>query len=226
MHCLAWTDAPTSDHVFPRAWYPDSTPQNIEKWQIPSCRKCNERYGKVEDDLLIRLGLCVDNDAAESLGIGTRVVNALNPARAKSDRDAEIRFRKARKLLAEANNNTAQSPALALSKQGGGGAGKISVSKRSLELLAEKIARGLVWLQLGRVVGPEYELTVSATPTSLEEFDSLVSAAGQIYERGPGIEVLWAQLPDDRACGIFRIRIFGQLLLRVAVIPRNATVSS
>ena len=43
--------------MFPKAWYPDATPKDLEKWQIPSCLDCNQRYGKIENDLLGRVAL-------------------------------------------------------------------------------------------------------------------------------------------------------------------------
>ena len=50
VHCLRYCDSPTSDHVFPKSWYPDTTPQNMEKWQIPSCENCNTEYSKIENE--------------------------------------------------------------------------------------------------------------------------------------------------------------------------------
>jgi len=51
VHCLRFFKVLTSDHVFPVSWYPETTPDNLEKWQMPSCKKCNEKYGKI--DILI-----------------------------------------------------------------------------------------------------------------------------------------------------------------------------
>jgi hypothetical protein len=40
--------------------YPDTTPENLEKWQIPSCLECNQRLGKLENDLIGRIALTLD----------------------------------------------------------------------------------------------------------------------------------------------------------------------
>ena len=61
--CLADEVEITSDHVFPRSWYPDTTPANLEKWQMPSCRQCNADFGRMEEDLLLVLALCADPNA-------------------------------------------------------------------------------------------------------------------------------------------------------------------
>src|SRR5580704_2378724 len=60
VHCLKDVDARNSDHVFPESWYPDSTPPGVEKWQIPSCIRCNSDYGKLEQDFFVKVGLCLD----------------------------------------------------------------------------------------------------------------------------------------------------------------------
>src|SRR5258707_602015 len=60
VHCLKDNVELTSDHMFPKAWYPDATPKDLEKWQIPSCLDCNQRYGKLENDLLGRVALTLD----------------------------------------------------------------------------------------------------------------------------------------------------------------------
>src|ERR1035441_8186201 len=100
VHCLQFVKKPTSDHVFPRSWYPESTPENLEKWQIPSCSKCNHEYGRLEERLFIRLASCLDNQALESLGVGSKLVRALDPLRGRDARDTSIREKKARSFLA------------------------------------------------------------------------------------------------------------------------------
>ena len=50
-------DFRTKEHVFPKSWYPESTPNDLEKWKVPSCKRCNNEYSFYEQDLLIRLGL-------------------------------------------------------------------------------------------------------------------------------------------------------------------------
>lgn len=47
VHCLTDPVDRNWDHMFPKSWYPDTTPENLEKWQIPSCIACNARYGKL-----------------------------------------------------------------------------------------------------------------------------------------------------------------------------------
>lgn len=101
MHCLAEDVDRNWDHVFPRAWYGDDTPADIEKWQIPSCYSCNDEYGKLENDLLSRLGLSIDPNAPGAAGITKRALRSLNPAHGKSARDSGARRVRAEKLASE-----------------------------------------------------------------------------------------------------------------------------
>jgi hypothetical protein len=56
VHCLKDNVELTDDHMFPKSWYPDTTAENLEKWTIPSCLECNQRLGKLERDLIGRVG--------------------------------------------------------------------------------------------------------------------------------------------------------------------------
>jgi hypothetical protein len=87
------------DHVFPRSWYPDSTPPNMEKWSIPTCHKCNSEHGGLENELLTQLAICVDPKAAASSRIVTRVLRGLDPKLAANEKDATARQRKKERFL-------------------------------------------------------------------------------------------------------------------------------
>jgi len=52
IHCLRSTKATEADHVFPRPWYPDSTPQSVQRWTAPSCQYCNRKFGQLEKGLV------------------------------------------------------------------------------------------------------------------------------------------------------------------------------
>jgi len=72
VYCLREFEWLTSDHIFPKSWYPESTPANLEKWQVPACEPCNQKYSKTEDELLVRLGLCVNPKDHRASGVGER----------------------------------------------------------------------------------------------------------------------------------------------------------
>ena len=85
-----------------------------------------------------------------------------------------------------------------------------------------KVTKGMIWVYLERFVDSEYAISVSVAPNGeMEEFDLIAKEAGKIYDRGPGIDVIWSQLPENPICGIFLIRIFGKIQLRTLVTPED-----
>jgi hypothetical protein len=101
VHCLKEPVELTSDHMFPKAWYPDTTPENLEKWQIPSCLACNQRYSKIEGDLLNRVALALDTKHPASAGLVDTALRAINPDAGRDEKDAAARAALRRKILAE-----------------------------------------------------------------------------------------------------------------------------
>lgn len=79
VHCLKEVEERNSDHVFPESWYPASTPPDVEKWQIPSCIPCNSDYGKLEQDFLIKVGLCLDPHHPASASIVQKALRSVKP---------------------------------------------------------------------------------------------------------------------------------------------------
>lgn len=100
VHCLKDNVELTSDHLFPKAWYPDAAPKDLEKWQIPSCLECNQRYGKIENDLLGRVALTLDANNPASAGLAEKALPAINPAGARNEGDAAARDARAKKIWA------------------------------------------------------------------------------------------------------------------------------
>ena len=53
IHCRETLVEATKDHVFPSSWYPDTTPDEVQRWTAPSCQRCNVESGRLEEDLLV-----------------------------------------------------------------------------------------------------------------------------------------------------------------------------
>ena len=210
---------PTSDHVFPRSWYPESTPPDLEKWQIPTCSPCNHKFGRIEEDLLMRMGMCLDDDALASLGIGRKIVRALDPSRGRDERDADARLKRAAKLLAELHPPRGDRPLVQATANPSGEA--IGIPRDSLEKVGEKIIRGLIYIELEQYVGRDDDVVCDALPGPRDEFDLLARHYGSVLERGPGISVRWAKAPENPLYGMFHITLFGKYVLRGGVMPRN-----
>lgn len=99
VHCLKTCDTLTSDHVFPRSWYPETTPNDLEKWQMPACKKCNKKYGKIENYLLLRFGLCLDRNQEGAKGIPEKALRSINPKAGKNIKDSYHRQKIRQKIL-------------------------------------------------------------------------------------------------------------------------------
>jgi hypothetical protein len=80
VHCLKDHVELTSDHVFPQAWYPDAAPASLEKWQFPACDECNNRYSRIERDLLNRFALALDTKHPASADVALRDLEASRDA--------------------------------------------------------------------------------------------------------------------------------------------------
>ena len=107
VHCLRHSQEMSWDHVFPVSWYPDTTPENEEKWKIPSCVRCNGEYGRLEQDFLTRVALCLNPEDPACAGIVERVMNSLNPELATTPRERRARVAKRGQIRAELLEGTA-----------------------------------------------------------------------------------------------------------------------
>jgi hypothetical protein len=59
VHCLEPLERETADHIIPRSWYSDNTPDRIQRWTVPSCPCCNKKLGAAEKDLMVAMALCI-----------------------------------------------------------------------------------------------------------------------------------------------------------------------
>ena len=157
VHCVKTFDELTWDHVFPQGWYPDSTPGDLEKWKFPSCDPCNGRYSKIEGDLLVLFGMCVDPTEAAAAGIAQKVLRSVDPACGRDDRDRRIRQKNRDRLLREMiPPSQIPSEGLLPGFDGGGstpqGRSGLFIPMQSLEAMGEKFARGLAYILDGIVL--------------------------------------------------------------------------
>ncbi len=59
---------------------------------VPDCRECNNRLSKLEQDLLVRMGLCVDPTQWEACGISAKALRSLGVGVAVNARAQRIAF--------------------------------------------------------------------------------------------------------------------------------------
>jgi hypothetical protein len=226
VHCLADNVNRTWDHVFPRAWYPNTTPSDVYKWQIPSCHPCNRDYGTMEDDLLCRLALCVDPHVPETAGIVEKALRSIKSGLARDERDRNARAARARHIYNELlyGSEIPQSaiyPGLGErwgrpSAQGLG----VCVPANSLRRLTEKIVRGIFFLEDNAFIEADHAIAFYAlTDEGAEPIKNLLDRFGREYARKPGIAVRRAVADDQPTSAVFEIDVWGQFKLYSSVEP-------
>jgi hypothetical protein len=233
VHCLDTFEELTWDHVFPLGWYPDGTPENLEKWKIPSCLPCNHLHSKNEGELLVRMGLCVDPEDPLAAGIAEKAMRATRASEGRDERDAQRRAALRKKILAsviegEKIPHQATYPGFGpyrdqpIEEQVA-----VPIKAKSIRMLAEKVVRGLIYIADGRFVEAPYEFNQfvlneeGAAPikTALDRF-------GQTYERGPGIRVRRASPVEDPKSAFYEVEIWGKLKMYASVLNTEREMSS
>jgi hypothetical protein len=213
----------TWDHVFPRAWYPETTPADLYKWQIPSCNRCNRELGKIEEDLLFRLGLCV-NPTPETAGIIKKAQRSYTPEFAKNERDRAARATR----MARIQNEMIDGPNIQRSAiypglgerwgrpptQGLG----ILARANGFRRLTEKIVRGIYFLEDEKFIEPPYFIEFYAlTDDGALPVKEQLDRFGKEYTRGPGILIRRAVALDDSMSAIFEIVVWAQFKMYASV---------
>jgi len=227
VHCLRWVNQVTSDHVFPEAWYPKTTPADLEKWQVPACSDCNQCYGRIEADLLLRIGLCTDPADLRSLGISDSIHRSIDPAHAKNQRDREHRINRRRKLLSQLIPGHAvpsesvfpgfgpYSDAASQDQIG------IGLPKDAIEALVQKIVRGITYVLDSNYIEDDHKIEIFFRhEAGAWPFQAVLGRFGRQHHRGPGILVTRAVPRDDPVSGIFEIEIWGRFKAWATVSPK------
>ena len=101
VHCLRTPIKRNWDHVFPESWYPETTPQNLQKWKIPSCLRCNRELGSIENEFFVRIALCLDPNSPGFTGLSEKAVRAMNPKYASTAADRRAREALGRRVTSE-----------------------------------------------------------------------------------------------------------------------------
>ena len=226
VHCLSDNVDRTWDHVFPRAWYPDTTPPDLYKWQIPSCHPCNREYGTMEEDLLFRLALCVDPHAPETAGIVEKALRSMKPEFAKDERDRAARAARAARLRSELLDGP-EIPQSAVYPGLGERWGRpptqglgVRVPADSLRRLTEKIVRGIFFLEDNTFIEADHTIDFCAlAEDGAGPIKDVLNRFGREYAREPGIVVRRAVAEDQPMGAVFEIDIWAQFKMYASVEP-------
>ena len=225
VHCLEHFEVLTWDHVFPESWYPDTTPENLYKWQIPCCAKCNKEYGQLENDMLIRLALCVDPNRAETEAIVKKGLRAINPAAGKSEKDRAARAAKRAQILGHLlEGKSIQSAAVypGFGEKWGRTVDQaigVTIRASSFRRLSEKLIRGIYYLERSLFIEPPWRVEFFAmTDEGAQPFVAITKRFGVEYARGAGITIRLVVPEDEPMSSVAEIEIWGQFKMYTAVL--------
>lgn len=231
VHCVCHHQELTWDHVFPRAWYPDTTPANLEKWKMPACRECNREHGQLEEELLLRLGMCVSRTDSKAAGISEKALRSIQPEAARSARDRAARAARRAAVLREVERMPA-APEYGLLPGFGRRAEAadatvttVTIAADTLVKLGTKLVRGITYVTRGTCIDPvryviEVFLAREGDP-QVAAINAMIRRLGATLDREPGISVAHAHAADDREQGLFLIEIWGRLRLHGSVLRRR-----
>jgi len=203
--------------MFPKAWYPDATPENLEKWQFPSCLECNQRYSKIEGDLLNRVVLALNTKHPASAGLVDAALRAMDPKAGRDEKDAAARAARAKKILkdtfkGEEIPKDAMLPGLG--ERWGRSEGEqmaVQIPRSHLTDMTEKIVRGLVYREDGSFIETPYKIdTYIVDDEGAKVCKEMLDKAGKNFKREPGLEIRRAAVEGDDHAGLYEITFWQQ----------------
>ncbi|NMB59178.1 MAG: hypothetical protein GYA12_08420 [Chloroflexi bacterium] len=211
----------------PNSWYPEGI-RNIEKWNVPSCRRCNEELGEIEERLLTTLGLCLDPLDENSSGIPDKVLRSVNELMGKDIRDISARRKKRELVLSNISILTD------LPKQGLlPNFGPISdfnynfypvmyVEDADIKRFAEKVVRGIAYISNHSYIDIDYEIEhYVVDEIKMKKYISDLIQYGEIFKRESAFIVRRLLAEDDKVGGLYFIEIWGRFKFFVSVIPKS-----
>jgi hypothetical protein len=227
IYCLSKAGPPTIDHVIPRSFYPDSTPPNQAKWKAPCCSKCNNRYSKIEKEILEKLGLCLNPDDITARGVAQRAVRAFRPSLGKSLKDKASRARRRESILKDSLELSGIPLRGILPRFGPpaesteGPLATVKIHHSMLEVFGVKLIKGLLYVTGGFYLDSKFRITCKILT---EQGDSLMNRdyghLGTIHELAPGISATIA-LSEQPPAGLFRFQFWNKLVLHGTVISEE-----
>jgi hypothetical protein len=234
IYCLEYHEELTRDHIFPKSWYPDSTPEEIERWTVPACSKCNKKLGIAEEKIFNRLVICLDENELGASGLNERVIKWLSkPLQEEINKREEGRRVK---FLMDTIKDF--SPDLyekrdgrvlkgMTPKEGVRSRRMIRIPNNELTKVTEKMVRGLEYKVRERLIDLDRKVDI-ITPKENKEDDKLIKKWNKLIKKdegrvdcGPGFAVRYRSNPIDDNWVIYHIKLMGHYDVWGFVYPKN-----
>ncbi len=224
VHCLKYCDELTSDHVFPQAWYPSNISLNLKKWQAPSCLDCNQKYGEIENALLIRLGMGVNPNNPITANIAKKTIRAMNSAHGKNERDKKHRLIERIKTIKNLIPRDKIRPSSILPTKNLSESDEskfcLSIPADSLRLMGEKFIRGIIYVLENKYIEPTHQIDIYIREEQdAQQLMELIEKYGKEYSCSGGIIIRRATAEDDYISGVYYIEIWNKFYFYGSITP-------
>lgn len=225
VHCLKEVDEITLDHVLPKAWYPKSNDPS-RKITAPSCLDCNNKLGRIEEDLLLVLSLCLDPNSNLSSGIQKKVLRSINPELGKNDIDR--RFRQKRKEALINRITLVDTPPISVFPGFGPVEGEtynkyaiIECDTSLLNSFAEKLIRGVVFYIYDSYIDSNLIFKFYFVGDELQlGFKEKFGEGQLLIEYKKSFRVIRWVAENDPICGVYFVEIWGKLKFFCLLLPK------
>lgn len=217
----------TYDHVFPDAWYPDSTPDKVQRWTVPSCRKCNAKFQVAEDELFIRWGICVEPGLEACMGINERAIKQQFFIETKDPRKFGRKLAVFKKITSRMGQYDPKRTHIGFApKLGVRGTLAVITPNKFRSIFSEKLARGTEFklreklIPWKKRIGIYYEMADDSMRQQYDIWNNLL-IDGQTVNLGPGFNVRWAVNPSNPEQSLYRFEIWGHIKFYSLVYPKT-----
>lgn len=219
----------TKDHVFPRSWFPDSTPLDVTKWTVPCCAGCNNEKSRLENYSLQRLAACIDTSSNAATGIWEKVFRGLNESAGRDAPDREKRRRAHKAYFREIANaeHIRSSSIVYFSEAALPGRLMLRVKWKKVMNLMEMFARGCHFYLEQETLPTDSEVRCYM-PRSYADIESVLSLLKQtaLYELGPGIAFRRAHIREaGESYALYALQFWGGPIFFVTAFPAKWAAS-
>lgn len=223
VYCLKELDSLTTDHVFPKSWRLGEISSTYQNLTVPSCKKCNGDFGRIEDNLRTRLVICLKDDLSGVKDLKKSVRRSLGIGSTKKGKEAIIRQKKLKNLQKELISLVDLSESEILFNFGPEDNwfepfDAIKISKVELRKLGEKFVRGIHYKQTQNYIENDYSIQCYFKEEDHELIRSNIDI--QKLEQlniAPGFKGCVGYSREDENQGVFyfeiweKLKIFGLL---------------
>ncbi|MCK4539746.1 hypothetical protein KAU09_01165 [Candidatus Parcubacteria bacterium] len=223
IYCLKYFDDLTKDHIFPESWYPNSTPNNKEKWVAPACFDCNNKLGKIEEETYKKLAISVTKNDIAASGVSEKASRLYNPNTAKDKKSKTRKISNIKKIIPDVYPAD-KIPINAFMKNCGLKENElnqklaVNISFELLDSFAEKIIRGLEFKFRDKLINQEHrKIDIihppigidQIAPNEIKELNNILNQDGAKADCGPGFKIRY--VVDIYNTSLYHIIIWGKI---------------